>query len=104
MHLKVEVFPAPFNPSKPKHSPVSTQKFKFFIAIIFSCFLQQPPLLNSFLIFFNLTTYSLFILLILLLISFSFYIFIYSLFALSISSKTKLSVISVDIFSSFGFL
>ena len=75
MHLKVEVFPAPFNPSKPKHSPVSTQKFKFFIAIIFSGFLQQPPLLNSFLIFFNLTTYSLFILL---LTSFSLYNFISS--------------------------
>ena len=101
MHLKVEVFPAPFNPSKPKHSPVSTQKFKFFIAIIFSCFLQQPPLLNSFLIFFNLTTYSLFILL---LISFALYIFISSLFARSIYSKTKLSVISVDNLSSLGFL
>ena len=85
MHLNVDVFPAPFNPNKPKHSPGSTQKFKFFIAIIFFCFLQQVHLfLNSFLIFFNLTTYSLFILL---LTSFSLYIFISSLFALSISSK-----------------
>ena len=59
MHLNVDVFPAPFNPNKPKHSPGSTQKFKFLIAIFFSCFKQQPPLLlNSFLKFFNLTVYS----------------------------------------------
>ena len=58
MHLNVVVFPAPFNPNNPKHSPGSTQKFKFFIAIIFLFFLQQEHRYpNSFLIFFNLKEY-----------------------------------------------
>ncbi len=34
MHLNVVVFPAPFNPKSPKHSPFSKQKIKFFIAIL----------------------------------------------------------------------
>ena len=34
MHLNVVVFPAPFNPNNPKHSPGSTQKLIFLIAIV----------------------------------------------------------------------
>ena len=33
IHLKVVVFPEPFGPNIPKHSPSSKQKFKFFIAV-----------------------------------------------------------------------
>ena len=55
MHLNVVVFPAPFNPNNPKHSPGLIAKFKFFIATIsFSCLLQQP-LVYIFLKFFTLT-------------------------------------------------
>ena len=59
MHLNVVVFPAPFNPNNPKHSPGSTQKFKFFIATIFLFLLQQQEqgYPNSFRIFFNLKEY-----------------------------------------------
>ena len=45
MHLNVVVFPAPFNPKRPKHSPFSKQKFKFFIAIVPLFFLQQKNIL-----------------------------------------------------------
>ena len=97
MHLKVVVFPAPFNPKSPKHSPGSTQKFKLFIAII-SCSLEQhPPFLKTFLIFFNLTEYSL-----LFDIPFSLVTPILSELALSISCKTRLSSILVFILSSEG--
>ena len=89
MHLKVVVFPAPFNPSNPKHSPGSTQKFKFFIATIFLLFFlqheQQYP--NSFLIFFNLKEYF-----DILLSLFPSLIDISSALAFSISSKTRLSL------------
>ena len=40
MHLKVVVFPAPFTPNNPKHSPYSIAKFKLFIAVLL--LLQQP--------------------------------------------------------------
>ena len=90
MHLNVVVFPAPFNPNNPKHSPGSTQKFKFFIATILFSLLQQAQFfLNSFLIFFNRKEY-----LEIFLAVFSLVITISSSFALSISFKTRLSLTS----------
>ena len=41
MHLNVVDFPAPFNPKSPKHSPLSKQKLKFFIASLPFFLLQQ---------------------------------------------------------------
>ena len=99
IHLKVVVFPAPFKPNRPKHSPFSTQKFKFLIATISSFLEQQPPLVNTFLIFFNLTLYSF-----LFETPFSFVTPTVSKFDLPISSKTKLSSIFVSNLLSGGFV
>ena len=41
INLNVVVFPAPFVPKKPKHSPISKLKFKLFISFILLFFLQQ---------------------------------------------------------------
>ena len=45
MHLNVVDFPAPFNPKSPKHSPLSKQKLKFFIASLPFFLLQQQNVL-----------------------------------------------------------
>ncbi len=58
MHLNVVIFPAPFNPKRPKHSPGFIPKFKFFIATTSSLAELQQIFVKTFLKFLTLTENS----------------------------------------------